>query len=541
MKINKILNSIFNFKSIIFWIILFFSFLVRFVDINKIPSSLNWDEVSHGYNAYSILKTGKDEWGNTLPLIFKAFGDYKLPVYIYSSIPFITIFGLNLTSIRLVSVLAGSFLPFIIFLIVKKIVPTQKYIATIALLITSFSPSTIFLSRIALEANLFLLLFFISIYFLIGKKYALSSFFYGICLLTYNSSRVILPFYLILLLVLIIKEKYPFKKNIFKFLFFFLTILIFAFQTFQSSGQARYKWVTLIDEGAINQINELRTKYPRFLINKITFFTYTAATNYISHFNPNYLFTKGGSNYQFSLPNFYLISPIFLPFLILGLYKLFTSIRKKNFSAFLIILFCLLVAPIPSAITRDAPHVLRSIVFIPSVIIIISLSFSNLKKKNSLISLIFVALVLLFSQFQFWPKYKTYSINYSSAWQYGYQEAVDYIKINYNNYDQIIFTKKYGEAHEFVLFYWPWNPISYQNDPQKNWDYHANWYWINGFDKIKFVNDWEIKQISQNINQKTLLITSPDNYNKNNSKLLKTIYFLDQKPAFDIIEIYVQK
>jgi len=527
--------------KLLFLFLFLVSFGLRFINLNSFPGSLNWDEASHGYNAYSILKTGKDEWGSTIPLIFRAFGDYKLPVYIYSSIPFIAIFGLNIISIRLVSVLAGSFLPFIIFLIVKKIVPKQKYVAIIALLITIFSPSTIFLSRIALEANLFLLLFFISIYFLIEKKYALSSFFYGICLLNYNSSRVILPFYLILLLILIIKEKYSLKKNIFKFLFFFLTIFIFAFQTFQSSGQARYKWVTLIDEGAINQINELRSKYPRFLINKITFFTYSATKNYIAHFNPNYLFFNGGSNYQFSLPNFYLISPIFLPFLILGLYKLFTSIRKRNFSNFLIILFCLLVAPIPYAITRDAPHVLRSIVFIPSVIIIISLSFSNLKKKYSIISFIFVVLTLLFSQIQFWPKYKTYSINYSSAWQYGYKEAVDYVKGNYNNYDQVIFTKKYGEAHEFVLFYWPWNPTSYQNDSQKNWDYHANWYWVNAFDKIKFVNDWEIKENTQNINQKTLLITSPGNYNKDNIKLLKTIYFLDQKPAFDILETYVQK
>ena len=523
--------------KLLFLFLFLVSFGLRFINLNSFPSNLNWDEVSHGYNAYSILKTGKDEWGVSFPLIFRAFGDYKLPVYIYSSIPFIAIFGLNLISIRLISILAGSFLPFIIFLIVKKIVPEQKYIAIIALLITIFSPSTIFLSRIALEANLFLFLFFISIYFLIGKKYALSSFFYGICLLTYNSSRVILPFYLILLLVLIIKEKYSLKKNILKFLFFFLTIFIFAFQTFQSSGQARYKWVTLIDQGAINQINELQSKYSRFLINKVIFFVFRAGKNYISHFNPNYLFINGGSNYQFSLPNFYLISPILLPFLILGLYKLFTSIRQKNLSNFLIIFFCLLVSPIPSAITRDAPHVLRSITFIPSVIIIISLAFYNLKKKYLNISLLFIILVLLFSQIQFWPKYKKYSIDYSSSWQYGYQQTVEYIKDHYSEYDQIIFTKKYGEAHEFVLFYWPWNPKYYQNDSSLNWDFHADWYWVNAFDKFKFINDWEIKDQTKSINQKTLLITSPSNYNKDNGTLVKTIYFLNNKPAFDILSI----
>jgi len=57
--------------------------LVRFFWLDRFPVAPNWDEISHGYNAYSILMTGKDEWGNRLPLIFRAFGDYKLPVYIY--------------------------------------------------------------------------------------------------------------------------------------------------------------------------------------------------------------------------------------------------------------------------------------------------------------------------------------------------------------------------------------------------------------------------------------------------------------------------
>ena len=64
-------------------LVLLLASVLRFSVISKVPPSLNWDEVSHGYNAYSILKTGKDEWGVLLPTIFRAYGDYKLPVYIY--------------------------------------------------------------------------------------------------------------------------------------------------------------------------------------------------------------------------------------------------------------------------------------------------------------------------------------------------------------------------------------------------------------------------------------------------------------------------
>ena len=76
-------------------LVVLLGFVLRFYKVVLDPPSLNWDEVSIGYNAYSILKTGRDEWGKFMPVHFKAYGEYKLPVQIYSSIPGIAIFGLN--------------------------------------------------------------------------------------------------------------------------------------------------------------------------------------------------------------------------------------------------------------------------------------------------------------------------------------------------------------------------------------------------------------------------------------------------------------
>jgi len=514
--------------------ILLIGFLCRILFINQLPPSLNWDEVSHGYNAYSILKTGKDEWGISFPTIFRCFGDFKLPLYIYLSIPSIFIFGLNQFSIRLLSILAGTITPLIIYLILKKLTKPKSYIPYFGLLITSLSPGLIFLSRIALEANLFMLLFCLSIYFLITKKYFWSSFIYGLSLFTYNSSRVLLPFYLVSLIYFIVSTKYNFKKSFYKFLPFILFVGLATFQTLNQSGQARYQWVSILDSGSINRINELRQNYPRFIINKATYFIFTAGKNYLNHFNPKFIFFNGGSHYQFSIPNFYIISPLFIPFLLLGLIYILKNIKQKEFQ---LILFFWLMSPLPSSITRDAPHILRSIIFIPFTITIISLGFIYLNQKHSKISCLYLLITLLIGQYFFWPKYINYSKEYSSSWQYGYQQAVNFIKEKYNEYPQIVFTKRYGEAHEFVLFYWPWNPSVYQNDKKIDWDYHANWYWVNAFDKFKFVNDWEIKEKTQNINSKTLLITSPNNYNSKNSQLIKTIYFQNGKVAFEIVEI----
>ena len=82
--------------------------LLRFWDLGSMPPSANWDEISHGYNAYSLLQTGQDEWGRSFPLIFRAFGDYKLPLYIYLTVIPVFLFGLNVFAVRFVSAPIGE-------------------------------------------------------------------------------------------------------------------------------------------------------------------------------------------------------------------------------------------------------------------------------------------------------------------------------------------------------------------------------------------------------------------------------------------------
>ena len=498
------------------------SLALHLYKINHYPPSLNWDEISHGYNAHSLLHTGKDEWGKSLPLIFRAYGDYKLPLYIYLTIIPVAIFGPTTLAVRLISGISGALIPVFIYLLVKKLTQNPK-VAVLAALITLASPWSIFLSRVALEANLFALLFLISLYFIINFKPALSALFYAAGLFTYNSSRVLLPFYLILLIYSFKKNHYYLSKNYWRFLPLVVAVSLSIIQSLDQSGQARYQWVSLLDQGAINRINELRLTYPRILVNKLTYFTFTAAKNYLAHFNPKFLFITGGSHYQFNIPQSPLISPFLLPLFLIGIFTL-----KK----YPLVLYSLLIAPIPSAITRDSPHTLRSIIFLPIVTLIIALGINRIWHKNKKCSLVYLVFSVLFGLLAFYKQYPAYTQSYSQSWQYGYKQAVDFTRQNYHRYDHIVFTKKYGEPHEFILFYWPWDPFAYQNDPAKIWDYHTAWYWVDAFDKFKFVNDWEIKDLRPPPH--TLLITSPQNH-PGGGHLLTTINFLDSTPAFDII------
>src|SRR3989344_1554617 len=109
------------FQLIILTVIILLAFGLRFHKVTEIPPALNWDEVSIGYNAYSVLKTGKDEWGTLLPIHFKAYGEYKLPAQIYASIPGIAVFGLNELGVRITPVIYGTLTVLLLFFLTRAL------------------------------------------------------------------------------------------------------------------------------------------------------------------------------------------------------------------------------------------------------------------------------------------------------------------------------------------------------------------------------------------------------------------------------------
>lgn len=547
------------------------AFLLRIAFINQYPPSLNWDEVSHGYNAYSILQTGKDEWGATLPLIFRAYGDYKLPVYIYTSVPFVATFGLTALAVRLPSILAGTLAVLFTYLLVKEIFrkSEQKHIALISAFLMAVSPWSWFLSRIAVEANLALMFIIAGVYFFLvslrskGWYLILSIVFLGLSVWTYNSARIFIP-----LLVLIIGFIYKVDlKKIFqkqKSFAFVSTIVLTVFllpmfiQLVNPVGGARYENVKILDSGTIarieqnRNISQLPSIMPRLIHNKVTYFSVEFTKNYISHFSPQFLFVEGGDHYQFSVPGWGLLYFVNLPLFLIGIFILGKGIKQKSSQ----LLFAwLLLAPIASSLTREAPHALRAIVMLPIPIIIIAVGFIfliTLVKNKAWIIWSFYILALLLGLVKYVSVYMDYGKDYSWAWQYGYKQTVELINEKYDAYDKIIVTKKYGEPHEFFLFYNKVDPNKFINDPTLIRFYQSNWYWVDRFDKFYFVNDWQIPQNGSDFvlesgatvdctdplptgRQDCLLITGPGNAPEK-WKLIDTINFLDGKPAFEIYE-----
>ena len=154
-------------KVIITVLITLFGLFLYLNKLGEIPSGLYIDEALPGYNAYSILKTGKDEFGKTLPILFRFYGSYNPPLYTYLTIIPVALMGLDIFSVRLVSALAGllSVIPFYLLLKSSKIIK-NKYSIALSSLLFMIQPWLILHSRVGYEVSLSFLLYSTGIYLL---------------------------------------------------------------------------------------------------------------------------------------------------------------------------------------------------------------------------------------------------------------------------------------------------------------------------------------------------------------------------------------
>src|SRR5208337_5019255 len=81
---------------------------LRVARLGSVPLGFDQDEACSAYDAYSILKTGRDHHGNFLPLALQAFNDYRMALFGYSLIPVIGLFGLKPAVVRLGAAIWGG-------------------------------------------------------------------------------------------------------------------------------------------------------------------------------------------------------------------------------------------------------------------------------------------------------------------------------------------------------------------------------------------------------------------------------------------------
>jgi len=227
---------------IILTLIVLLGGFLRIYNLSGSPPSLNWDEAALGYNAYSILKTGKDEYGKVLPVFTRSFDEYKSTLPLYLMIPSIKIFGLNEFGVRFPSALMGTLAIVLIFLLAREIFKDER-IALISSFVFAIEPWAVHLSRVYQEANTanFFLLLGLLLFLYSQKRHKLLPFSilsFMLSMYTYNANKLLIPLFLIVLVVLNAGNLRQYSKKVLKVSLSILVLFLFAFVVLAFTGQA---------------------------------------------------------------------------------------------------------------------------------------------------------------------------------------------------------------------------------------------------------------------------------------------------------------
>lgn len=538
-----------NNKKLLLILIFVLAFMLRFWGLGRYPNSLDWDEASLGYNAYSILKTGRDEYGSFLPLQFRSFGDYKPPFYVYSVIPLLLIGDLTEFTVRFPSALFGFLTVVVTYYLSKRLFPRldNKYYLLITFLL-AISPWHIQFSRIAFEANIGLFWFVLGTYLFLGIPqnknllfFSAISFVLGIY--TYHSLRLVVPIYVLGLVIIFNKELLKNKKTV--VITFILTLIMLSPLIFlMSKGvQARFQSVSSINpESLSSSIGQMEfdtgrgDRLGKLLHNRRIVYATAIIKGYLDHWDPSFLFLAGDGPGRHHAPDMGMLYFIELPFILIGIFYLLFN--KEIFIGKKVVFWWFLIAPLASAVTTGTPHAVRALLYLPMYQIFTAFGIKYLidfsyKKKYQYLQLttMLITTLYLFNFIYYLDMYYVHGgVEQAPSWQYGYREAVREVSRLESSYDNIIITYEYDQPYIYFLFYQKIDPSWYQ----KNWGDGEIKRSERSFGKYTFRDiKWEKDKELKN----TLLVGTTGEIPDTSGNLIKEISYPDGNIAFRIVSL----
>ena len=548
-----------------YWLLILIAllaFTLRVYKIDEYPVGITWDEPALGYNAYSILQTGRDEYGKFLPITLKSFGDEKPGFFVYYLIPSVALFGLNKFAIRLPSALAGVGMIVAIYFLVKLLFPKRKeltWLPHLSALLLAISPWHLHFSRGGWEVNLALLtialgtIFFLKALETQANKFWLLAFsLFSISLYVYHGAKVFLVVLMVGALAIFWKELKSLPKQQ-KRLGLVLLILLLVPLLLSFRGSAKRAKVTNVFSYTRSEEEAAQLLSQEEFFPSLSYFVYHneginkvrwIAERYFNHFSGRFLFFEGDwQSPRHSTPYMGMMYYVEIPFLILGIGYALTKIKEKekNF-----LFWWLIVSPVPAAVTRDAVHGLRSYWLVVPLMIFtaigILMAFSWLKEKSK--KLFWVSCLLLAGGYLaclifYLDLYYVHFAKINSAgWNYGMEEVAKMIAENKDKYERIIVTQEYGQPYIFYLFYTQYPPEKYQPQAFLKENQWGDVGLVEKIDNIEFRNIyWPEDMKCQNC----LFIGDefelpPEEEVEAGARFIKTIYYLNGKVAFRIIE-----
>lgn len=472
-------------NRIIIIAILVIAFVLRLSVLGSVPPSVSLDEASIGYNAYSILHTGMDEYGNRFPLVLRAYDDFRPGLYAYTVIPFIWLFGLTAGAVRLPSVLFSLITVYMTYRIGKLLGEkhlSHPYTGAYAAGILAISPWHIYISRLGHEANLGFFLITAAVLLFVTYVYEkktgfliFASAFLGLSIHAYQSQKMVAPLLIATGIIVYGKEMLRHKREAVLAGIIFLAFLVPAVSvTVSPEGMTRFRGTSAFSEYE-PQVVRATEAYTlavqtgdvagRILNGKAVTTLRIFSGNYLSHFSPVWLFT-GGRAEAFKTPGLGLMYVWEAFLLIAGGMVLVRKLVPTHTALYLAA--WVLVSIFPAAVTTQAPHAMRAYTMLVPFVLLESLGlwyfWKYILRKNTHAFHMFAAIAALYSFSVFVPSYFTrYPDEQSVTYQYALGDAVAYASAHADSYASVQFSHQgyLYQSYMFFLYYTAFDPVQY--------------------------------------------------------------------------------
>lgn len=533
-----------------FIIIILLAAALRLYNLDKVPPGVNRDEASIGYTAYSLAATGRDEYGRLLPLSFESFGDWKLPLYIYTTIPFVKIFGLSELAVRLPSAIAGIMSVVAMYYLAKLLFASEA-IALLASFVLAIMPWHIHISRVeseAITAVLFTILG--SIWYLLAiKKKSLAflipaAVIFSLTYYTYHGNHV---FTSLLLAGLV----FFYRQELLKIPRFWVALgtgvimtLVILSVTF-AADHTKISGISIFGDPTVihNQIELPRQEHgnPNSLIarlthNRVTYAVGTVFQNYLRSYGPEFLFIKGGGNRAHNIEGYGNLHPIEAPLLLLGVVWLISGLRKKENK---IVVWWLIIGGVAAAITKDAPHSNRMLAVVPALALSTAAGiqeFARMIPKKAYMVLFAILTISYGSAMGYYLDryYAHFPVKEAANWGYAYKTLTPILMNSENISKEVIMTRPETSPYIYVLFYSGYNPGDYQRQATRYPISRDGFTDVSGFGRFSFrAIDWDKDMARHN----TLLVVNRDEAPDNlGPKIIATVRLPDNTAQFIVID-----
>jgi hypothetical protein len=531
-------------------IILLAAAALRLYRLADVPPGVNRDEASIGVTASSLMQTGRDEYGRFLPLSFESFGDWKLPLYIYTTIPFVKLFGLSELAVRLPSAIAGIASVAALYYLAQMLFASES-IGLLAALSLALMPWHIHISRVESEA--IVAVFFTiagSVCFLRALKHkSLRSLIYAAVLFaltyyTYHGNHVFTTLLLIGLAAI-------YRHDLVKIPRWWIALGTGALMTLVilsvtlTADHTKIGGISIFGDPTIvhTQIELPRLAHTnpdslsaRLMHNRLTYAVTAITQNYLKSYGPDFLFIRGGGNKAHNIQGYGNLHPIDALFLVLGTAILIGGIQKKSAK---FVLWWIAIGGVAAAITKDAPHSNRMLAVVPSLAIAIAAGIILLYERVPvrLKAILIAALILAYTgaMANYLDTYFThFPENEAEHWGYAYKKLTPVLFAPEYASKHVVMTYPQTSPYIFLLFYSGYSPARYQKEAARYPVSADGFTDVSGFGKFSFRGiDWNKDPALPD----TLLVARKDEVPSDMAlKIVSEITLPDNRVQFVIID-----